>query len=529
VNREDYLGQPFGTASELLTILAKEISDRVAIVDHNKRLTYRELDDLVGRISAQFQRVGIPLGSPIALCGANSIEYAGAYLGALRAGLVVVPLPASLSSETLRGMLVDSGARIVVADHNSLIHFEDLITSGAIRCIGLDAMTLVSGSSDRFQSAQEVVKPSTIGPDAPANVIYSSGTTGVPKGVVQPHSMRWTHLGLGRMLGDAPVMMISTPLYSTGGSVGLFMALGAGGSAIIMERFDPRKFLELAQDYRATHAALVPVQYQRILADQEFSSFDLSSFRATFSMAAPSSEDLKREILRRWPGGLIEFYSMTEGGAATALFAHERPDKLHTVGQRTTPDIDIRIIDDDSRELPPGHVGEIVGRSATMMNEYYKKPSLTEEAVWYDENGRRFIRTGDLGWFDVEGFLTIVDRKKDVVISGGQNVYSSDLESVLLKHQCVAEVAIVGVPSERWGETPFGIVVLKHPDEVDKGALLDWANGQLNKVQRMSGILVLDQLPRNPMGKIIKRELRDAVQELLADQNQSLAAVRDLG
>jgi acyl-CoA synthetase (AMP-forming)/AMP-acid ligase II len=275
-----------------------------------------------------------------------------------------------------------------------------------------------------------------------------------------------------------------------------------------MEKFDVKRFLELAERHRATHAMLVPVQYKRLMDYPEFDRYDLSSFRMKFCTSAPFAAALKAEVLRRWPGGLIEFYGMTEGGGSFALFAHEHPDKLHTVG-RPGEGHDIRLLGEDGKEVGPGEVGEIVGHSGSIMTGYKNQPQKTAEAEWYDETGKRFIRTGDVGRFDEDGFLILMDRRKDMIISGGFNVYPSDLEAVVQGHEAVSEVAVVGVPSERWGETPVAFVVAKEGAGVEPERLKAWVNERLGKVQRVADVVLVDALPRSHIGKVLKRELRD--------------------
>jgi long-chain acyl-CoA synthetase len=308
--------------------------------------------------------------------------------------------------------------------------------------------------------------------------------------------------------GPESVTVVSTPLYSNTTLVSFLPALAMGGEVVLMAKFDAAAFLDLSERHRATHAMLVPVQYQRIMALPDFDRRDLSSFRFKFSTSAPFSAALKADILRRWPGALIEYYGMTEGGGTCILEAHLHPDKLHTVGP-PAPEHDIRLIDEQGRELPAGESGEIVGRSASMMTGYYRQPDKTAEAEWYDAQGNRFIRTGDIGRFDEDGFLVLMDRRKDMIISGGFNVYPSDLEAVLREHPSVAEAAVVGVPSERWGETPVAFVVARAGVALDAGALLAWANARLGRTQRIAALERVDELPRSAIGKVLKRELRD--------------------
>ena len=199
---------------------------------------------------------------------------------------------------------------------------------------------------------------------------------------------------------------------------------------------------------------------------------------------------------------------MTEGGGSCILNAHEFPDKLHTVG-RPAEGHDIRLIDEQGCEVAKGEAGEVVGRSGAMMTGYHKQPAKTAEAEWFDTEGLRYIRTGDVGRFDDDGFLTLFDRRKDMVISGGFNIYPSDLEAVLRQHAAVADAAVVGVPSAEWGETPVAFVVLHAGRSETAEDVRSWANAQVGKTQRLSGLRLLAELPRSAIGKVLKRELRD--------------------
>ena len=243
----------------------------------------------------------------------------------------------------------------------------------------------------------------------------------------------------------------------------------------------------------------------------DFDRYDLSSYQMKYATSAPFPAELKAETLRRWPGGLTEFYGMTEGGGTFMLLAHEHPDKLHTVG-RPLPGHDIRLIDEAGREVAQGEVGEVVGRSPAMMVGYHNQPGKTSEAEWWSPAGDRYIRTGDVGRFDEDGFLTLMDRRKDMIISGGFNIYPSDLEARLREHAAVADVAVVGVPSERWGETPVAFVVRRADSDIAADALCAWLNASVGKTQRLAELVYVAEFPRNALGKVLKRELRDLAQ-----------------
>ena len=254
---------------------------------------------------------------------------------------------------------------------------------------------------------------------------------------------------------------------------------------------------------------LVPVQYQRLMNYPDFGKYNLDSFLVKFCTSAPISAELKFDIVARWPGTFVEFYGMTEGGGTCMLVSHLHPNKLHTVG-KPIDGHDFRVIDEKGLEVPRGAIGEIVGTSATMMVGYHNQPGKTSEAEWINELGQKYIRTGDIGRFDEEGFLILLDRRKDMIISGGFNVYPSDIESVLLIHPSVQDAAVVGMASADWGEVPVAYVVLKESLSMNADDLLEWTNSLLGKTQRLKGLRFITDLPRSPIGKVLKRELRDS-------------------
>jgi acyl-CoA synthetase (AMP-forming)/AMP-acid ligase II len=489
VSPGDALARPFGSFPELLRLHAARRPGHLALVQGERRITYGELDRALDRVAAALRRDGVGPGDSVAICAANSIEYALLFLGALRGGAVAALVPPSAGADSIARMVADSGARLC---------FDEARLAPAAFDDWLDGV------------ADDPVRVE-VTPGWPFNIIYSSGTTGTPKGIVQPHSMRWVHMQRGPAYGygEGSVTLAATPLYSNTTLVSFFPALATGGTVVLMGKFDAAAWLALAENQRVTHAMLVPVQYQRIMARQDFARHDLSAFRMKFSTSAPFAAELKRDVLARWPGGLVEYYGMTEGGGTCVLLAHQHPDKLHTVG-RPAPGVDLRLVDDDGREVAPGEAGEVVGHSGAMMNGYHNRPADTAAAEWRDASGKRFIRTGDIGRFDADGFLTLLDRKKDIVISGGFNVYPSDLEAVLLGHPDVADAAVVGVPSAQWGETPVAFVVARGARPIEAESLLAWVNARVGKVQRLAGLQWIEALPRNAIGKVMKRELREA-------------------
>ncbi len=502
----------FARISDLVRAHARERPDHAAAVQDGRRIDFLALDQLTDRVAAALQRQSVRPCETVAICAAMSIEYVALFLGALRAGAAVAPLPPSTGVRGLEAMIADAGPRIL---------FFDEAAAGAAKAWDAAAAAYPAvaiddpgrGGLERWLGkATSAPARVDVKPDWPFNVIYSSGTTGVPKGIVQPHSFRWANMQRAALFGYGPgsVTLLATPLYSNMTLATLFGAMALGGTVVLMSKFDARRYLALAQESRATHTVLVPVQYQRLLEEEHFADFDLSSFRMKFSTGAPFGAALKERILQRWPGGLIEIYGMTEGGGACMLEAHRHRSKLHTVGT-PMPRNDIRVVDASDREVAPGEAGEIVGNSAAMMTCYLNQPAKSAEAEWRDASGKRFIRTGDIGRMDPDGFLVLLDRKKDMIISGGFNVYPSDLEAVLREHPAVGEVAVVGMASARWGETPVACVVLREGAAIGAAALTVWANERLGKMQRIDSVKLMSSLPRSGVGKVLKKALRDSL------------------
>jgi long-chain acyl-CoA synthetase len=506
MSAEALLASDFAALPDLIRAHAAERPDHPAVIEGDRTLTFAALVALMDRVAFALQRDGISSGDSVAICAQTSINYGAAFCGILAAGAAVAPLALSSTAASLMMMLKDSGARVFLLNWETAEALKGIGYEATVKRVALDD----SEAGEPFPAwiGPEGAKPAeiVIAPHQPFNIIYSSGTTGVPKGIIQPHSMRWGQFK--RLPFKDAVMMISTPLYSNTTLVAFLPTLAYGSTVVLLPKFDAAEFLRLSQERRATHAMLVPVQYRRIMEREDFGRYDLVSYVLKLSTSAPFAAALKADVLKRWPGGLVEFYGMTEGGGATMLAAHQFPDKLHTVG-RPMPGNEIRLIDGDGREVAMGEVGEVVGRSDMMMTEYHNLPDKTREAEWRDDGGSRFIRTGDIGRFDEDGFLILLDRSKDVIISGGFNIYPSDIEAELMRHEAVVEAAVVGVASDRWGETPVAFVVLRRGALTNKPVLLDWVNARLSKTQRLSDLLILDNLPRSPIGKLLKRELRD--------------------
>lgn len=508
------LAEEFGSFPHILTQWAIAQPDALALVDETREVYWAELIGMVERLAAKLIDTGLERGQSVAILGTSSVNYALVFLATVRAGGVAAPLTTSASPEQLEGMARDAGAQHLFWDAAKASELGDDFAPQCTKIALEQIDTWMAPAGSRAPTFDPE-------PGDAFNIIYSSGTTGIPKGIVHSHQMRWRQFGSTARSFLASGLdvraLASTPLYSNTTMVAFLAPLFAGGTVRIMGKFDCARWLDHAQADRTTMTMLVPVQYQRLMDHAGFDDHDLSALALKYCTSAPFSAELKREVLARMPGALIEIYSMTEGGVVCLLEAHEFPDKLHTVG-RPAPGSELKVLGDDDCELPAGEAGNLVGRSQTMMAGYKNRPDKTAEAQWRDpETGDVWMRMGDIGRVDEDGFVELVGRAKDMIISGGFNIYPSDLEAELMREEGVAEAAVIGVASRRWGETPVGFVKLSDASP-SLDAIMDAVNARLGKTQRLSALYPIDEMPRSHIGKLLKTELREKAEAMAAAQ-----------
>lgn len=497
-------------------------SGGIALAQADQAVTWIEFARRSSQIANRLLESGCGKGDRVAIMGRNSIAYSEVMGGALTAGTAIVPLPTLVSIDTIKLILLDSSPRFLFLDEQYLESVGEVFKSEEIpfdiELIGLDfdnenIMSYNHWSQDTSDSWLDVeIEASDI-----FGIMYSSGTTGVPKGILLDHGVRLDQAATMSIAGfnQHAVNIISTPLYTYGAISTWMPTIYGGGCNLLMEKFDALSFLSLIEKHHITHAMLVPAQYDRIMREPKFDSFDISSMKFWFGGSAPMSVGLKEKIVSRLPGEIFEFYSLTEGGVTTAFLPKYFPDKLASVGQPANGCV-IKILDEQGHELPVGETGEIVGRSPIKMAGYLNREDLNRDIIWRDDEGFEYIRSGDNGRLDEDGFLYLGDRKKDMIISGGQNVYAADIEAILQENTNIHDAAVIGIPSQQWGETPLAIVTLEDDADVDSDELKGWVNSRLGKMQRVSAVEVWHELPINHLGKVQKNVLR----QHFANQNR---------
>ncbi len=495
---------------EILSLHAKWRGDRDAVVLAEHRWSWAEFVADNHRFAHGLRAAGVTTGDRVGVFMANGYPMVTTLFGTMAAGAVSVPLNTSVSDDAIIAMLTDAAISVLVVSAEYRARFEALrsqLPAGLLYLCDEPAPGWIT--IDETSAGQSTALPSAgLTGSSALNIIYSSGTTGLPKGILHSHRGRrdWAYdLSIALRYHGAARTLMTIGLYSNISWVAMLCTLLAGGTLVIHPRFDAEGFLDTVERERITHTAMVPIQFQRVLDAHADNPRDLSSMHAMMSCGSPLHEGLKRGIFTTFSCGIIELYGLTEG-IITTLDPEDAEGRWASVGKPLIG-TDILIVDDDDQPCASGQAGEIVSRGRITMPGYWHREDANADARYLDASGTVWLRSGDIGHLDEQGFLYIVDRKKDMILSGGQNIYPQDIEAVLVNHKHVDDVAVIGVPSERWGETPLALVVPRDAN-LSMNDLLTWANGQLGKQQRLAECIAISELPRNPNGKILKRELR---------------------
>jgi acyl-CoA synthetase (AMP-forming)/AMP-acid ligase II len=513
---------PIPLVPDLITQNGRWLGNRPALIDGAIALTWRELADATARVANGLASLGVQPRERVAVLMDNRLETVLILFGIVRAGAVAVPLNISITDAAVAAMCADAECVTVFASGHHCERIEALRRSGALSArhfVGCDAPASGWVDFPAFVASQSAIMPELIiAPGDECNLIYSSGTTALPKGIVHTHAcrMNWAYdAALALRYRSGCRTIFSLGLFSNISWVTMLATILVGGTMVLLRAFNPREALAVIETQRITHGAFVPVQLERFLALPERHGFRTDSLETVMCCGSPLAAGVKRRFASEFSCQLIELDGITEG-PMTILQPEDMASKLLSVGKPVLG-TDIRILGEDDCEVEPGETGEIVGRGRLVMAGYHRQDAANRDATWLDEEGRQWLRTGDLGRIDAEGYLFIVDRKKDMILSGGQNIYPADIESVMQNHPALAEVAVIGIASERWGETPLAVVVLHPGHNLLAPELLEWTNARVGKQQRVSAVAWRDSLPRNPNGKVLKRQLRQEYISALAN------------
>ncbi len=511
------------TVAGIIRQLARQQPDHEMFVLGDERRTWAEEFDVACRVAHAAARDGVNVGDRIAFLDRNGIAYFDFLFGGSLIGAVNVAVNWRLAPSEMAAIIDDSQAPVLVVHADYLATLADM--PGGLPEV---RRIVVIGETEDFECSDprsvpfdkwiedaETDDPGHVGTDDEVSMqLYTSGTTGLPKGVMLTNGNLSTAIAAANRtfnISEDTVSLVAMPLFHIGGSGWALSAMSRGGRSIILRDVDPDLLLRLIASEHITEMFLVPAVLMVLLATPSLATTDLSSVRLIFYGASPISEDVLVKCMAAFGCGFCQVYGMTETtGAITSLpFEDHDPDGprrglLRSAG-RPLDGVDIRIVNPDTgMEAEIGEVGEIQTRSPYNMAGYWRKPDETNATI--DQGG--WLRTGDAGYFDADGYLYLHDRIKDMIVSGGENIYPAEVENVLLSHPAVVDAAVIGVPDERWGETVKAIVVIASTADVQESTLIEHCRASLAHYKCPTSVDTTDSLPRNPSGKILKRELR---------------------
>ncbi len=500
---------------DFLTRRAAVTPEREAYVDPQTglRLTFSALNERVNQLANALASAGINPGDRVALCLMNSVEFIESFLAIAKMGGVVVPLNWRLVADELEFIIKDSGAQTLLYGQEFQSVVADLQGRGdktdVVRWIesgDVDRRLDFSEHYDEFRKQGPVSEPQlgATGDDL-LFIMYTSGTTGLPKGVVHSHAtVFWAILTFEAScdLRDGDRYLVALPLFHVGALTPVALNIYRGVTSVVMREFDPAKAWALIKDENITTTLLVPAMLNfmiQVPADQ----IHAEQLRWIQSGAAP----VPVSLIEQYAGMQIEIhqiYGLTEScGPACVIGADNALKKVGSTGKAFFH-TEVRVVDEDGSDVTPGEQGEVWVRGGHIMLEYWHRPDATADTITQD----RWLRTGDVATVDDEGFVFIQDRIKDMIISGGENVYPAEIENVLISHPDIVEVAVIGQPSEKWGESPFAVVVSKN-SSLNEAAVLEHCDGKLARFKLPKGAAFIDVIPRNANGKVLKRVLRE--------------------
>ncbi|ANO50571.1 class I adenylate-forming enzyme family protein [Woeseia oceani] len=493
----------FTSLAEQIALHGTYRGAEIALIEGDQRLSWSDYNAAGNRIGNTLLHAGVARGDRVGMLVTNSTWAHEVLLGIWRAGAVAVPLSPMLNAEALNRMLTDAGVTT-------------LFTSTEYKALADAAMPAkgqVVAAGPAFASWLETQSSDnpgiTLRAEELAVIIYSSGTTGTPKGIAHSHGARLAFASTFAAefrFHYRSVALSAIPMHSNGAWLSWSPAKWMGATTAILPAFTPDAFIDAVRSLKPTHGFIVPAMAQALLAHPDIENAGLTCFESAITAGSPMPEPVKREIQRLTGNALYELWGLTEG-VATIMSPQDMQTNWHSVG-RPILGCDLRIVNASGQDITFEGTGEIVGCSDGLLSGYWNRAEANADLVWKTVDGRTYIRTGDVGEFDEQGFLTLRGRLKDMILSGGLNVYPIDIESVLLSHAAISDAAVIGVDDDKWGEVPVAFVVLSATQNVDAASICDWVNERLAKHQRVREVIVYESsFPRNTLGKVMKLQL----------------------
>jgi fatty-acyl-CoA synthase len=488
--------------------------DRIALVYQGRRIAYRELGDRVRRLAGVMSAKGVVKGDRIAVMFYNSNHFVEVYFAALQIGAVMTPVSFRFVGAEIEFIASDSGASAVFYDGE----FHDRIAQVRDELPGVRWFAATGdpdpGQVEDYDSLVDGTKVDppfvAVNEDDPCQLMYTSGTTGRPKGAMISHrAVMWNLVNVmfGREDREGERALIIGPLYHTAAlNNHLTIQIALGGTSILIRRFDPRYVLEVIEREQATTISGSPAMFNLLMQYPEAGNYDVSSIIKCTAGSAIMPLDTKRRVEKFFPNvkGIYDVYGCTEASPVISVLRGEDSVRKEGSVGRSMPFVDVRIVDDLDNPLPAGRTGELICRGANVMSGYHGREKETQNAL---RGG--WLHTGDMAWMDEEGYLYIVDRKKDMIISGGENIYPREIEEVLLSHPSICDAAVIGFPDPLWGESVRAFIVPADKDVLTEEMVVAYCRCHLASYKKPKVVTFVDEIPRNPSGKILKTTLRE--------------------
>jgi acyl-CoA synthetase (AMP-forming)/AMP-acid ligase II len=497
-----------------LTLQASKFPERTAIIFEGRKFTYQEFNQRTNQFAHLLLRFGLQKGDRVATLLLNSNHLVEVFLGAVKIGGVFTPINFRLAADELLYLLNHSDARFFVFGEE----FSLLVDKIRSKLTQVEMFISVGkAGSPEILEYESLLKESisdephsTVVEEDECQMLYTSGTTGKPKGAVITHgNVLWNLINilLGRDDKEGEVSLVCGPLYHAAALNNHFtVRMALAGTSIIVKHFDPKTVMEIIEREKVSVISGAPAMYHLLLSLPEVEKYDTRSITKCTSGASILPDETKRRLMKLFPnaGGVYDVYGATEASPNVAILkAADSFRKSACVGP-PVQFLELKIVDDQDREVPRGEVGEVICRGPNIMKGYYKDIGATEEAL---RGG--WLHTGDLGRRDEEGFLYIVDRKKDMIISGGENIYPREIEELLYRHPKIQDAAVIGIPHSLWGETVKAFVVLRTGQGMSEEEVIEYCKSHLASYKKPKSVQFVAFLPRNPSGKVIKTKLRE--------------------
>ncbi len=508
----------FGDFLRRRAFITPHIEATVEPALNNRRFDYRELNARCNRVAHALQGSGVKPGDRVALLLMNGAEFIESFFAVAKIGAVSVPLNWRLVADELDFILKDAGATVLLYSENFTPLAAELRRRGTKTELRL--FVQVGGQPETFAlpydawaGAGDSDEPVLAGADDDLLfIMYTSGTTGLPKGVMHSHrTVLWAMLTLSATsdMRNRDRFLTSLPLFHVGALTPAMGCVYLGITQVILKAFDPKLSWELIRDQKITSTLMVPAMLQFMLATYDKATHDVRTLRWMMSGAAPVPVNLIKTYADMGVE-VHQVYGLTEScGPACLILGEDAMTRAGSTG-RAYFHTDVRVIDVDGSDCAPNEPGEVLIRGPHNMVGYWNRPDATAMAL---RDG--WLHTGDIGTMDAEGFVTIRDRMKDMLISGGENVYPAEVENMLLGHPALADAAVIGLPSPKWGEVALAVVVAKKGAALAEAELLDWCKGKLAAFKLPKAAVIVTEIPRNPSGKILKRVLREQFKDAL--------------